>query len=288
MALTLRKGNEEMKKAAERSGGGKFMPSMKWDAGETKYIQFITAIEDIPTVLFHNFIVTGFRDDGNKIYNSFISRRDPAIDGPEGYDELIDRFDESPVNKSIALALELEPVYKTQGKRKTIEGFEPAYRTFETKDGEEKTVPAVQLIIQSPGNFFGWLSTYADMKPIEGAIFAVKRVGKSTDTRYDFMEVTDEGLDLTDVLEEVEFDFEAYLEELADEDRMRELIGDLPDDFVVNPYNKNRKKESGGKSTRTRVKADVEEEPAEESAEEVEKPTRSRRFAALKSEMKGD
>jgi len=285
--LAKARGKENLDSRAARSGG-KFMPNLKWEAGETKYIQFITPVEEIVTVLFHNFIVTGYREeDGKPIYNSFISRRDRAIDGQDGYDELIDRFEVTPSQRSIALAVELEPVFKTSGKRKTIEGFEVAERTFENADGDEKTVPAVHLIIQSPGNFFGWLSTFADMKPIESSIFAVKRVGKTTDTRYDWMETDAEPIDLEGILDEVEFDFDAYLENLADEDRMRELIGPLPDDFKVNPYQQKKGKGGGGgKSTRTQAK---EEDAAPEAAEEPEEPaSRSRRFSKLREEMKRD
>jgi hypothetical protein len=79
---------------------------------------------------------------------------------------------------------------------------------------------------------------------------------------------------------------------------MRELIGGLADDFVVNPYNKKRKAAKAaaasggaGRSTRRVVQEPTAEEPFD--GEEAEAPaparsTRSRRFAALETELKAD
>jgi hypothetical protein len=169
MALGLNRGAAAIAAAAERSGSGKFMPNFKWDNGETKYLQFLTPIEDVPTVLYHNFIITGFKDDGSPRYDSFISRRDEGIDGAEGYDPLIDRFQEVPSRRSIALAVELEPITETSGARKKIVGFDVATRQFE-KEGKTVTVPNVALVIQSPSIFFGYLATFSDVKPIESTI----------------------------------------------------------------------------------------------------------------------
>lgn len=294
MATQFRRGAEAIAKAAERSGG-KFTPTLKWDAGEIKYLQFLTPMSDIPTVLMHNFIIVGFREDGNKMYESFISRRDPALDGPKGYDELADRFGETPKAKSIALAVELEAVTKRQGTRNVIEGFQVGTRQFENKEGETVEVPAVGLVIQSPSIFFSHLAVLDDMHPIESKIFAVKRTGKSTDTTYTLSAVGESIEGIEDDLEEflAEFDFDSYLEELADEDRMRELIEPLADDFVVNPYSKRGKQKSPSSArkapSRSRATADAAEEPAEETDAEPEAPTetpsRRRRFAALKTEV---
>lgn len=284
MALNLRKGADAIRAAAERSGGtGKFVPSFKFEPNKSKYIQFLTPIEEVPTVLFHNFIITGFREDGGKQYASFISRKDPQIDGPDGYDPLIDRFSSMPSSKNIALAVELEPEFKQVGTRKVPKSFSVQTRQFEGQDGEIKEVPAVGLVIQSPGNFFNHLTVISDTTPIEETILAVTRTGKSTDTDYTFVPVPGiEPLDLSGVLDEIEFDFDAYLEELASEDRIKELIGSLPDDFVVNPYAKKDKKKSSGTSSRTASKS---EESLDETEEPQEKPSRSRRFAALAAEV---
>lgn len=260
----FRRGAEAIQAAASRSGGGKFTPTHKFEAGETKYLQFLTSIDEIPTVLMHRFITVGFREDGSPKYADFISRRDSALDGPEGYDELIDRFGSNPSQRCIAIAVELEPIYKKNGTKKVLEGFDVAYREYTDSEGNEKSVPNVALVIESPFTLFTHVTNFADIKPIEDVVFAVKRNGKGTDTSYTLIEAG-EALDLEDD-EEIgaffeEFDFDAYLDNLADEDRMRELIAPLDDDFVVNKW---AKKGKGGKNS------------SKKDEEEDEKPSRSR------------
>lgn len=305
---TFRRGAEAIQAAASRSGGGKFTPTHKFEAGDTKYLQFLTSIDEIPTVLMHRFITVGHKEDGSPQYRDFISRRDPALDGPDGYDELIDRFGSNPSQRCIAIAVELEPVYEKKGGKKVLAGFDLATREYTDSEGNEKVVPNVALVIESPFTLYQHLTAYADLKPIEDVIFAVKRNGKGTDTSYTLIEAG-EALDLDDDLADFfeEFDFDAYLDELADEDRMRELIEPLDDDFVVNKWAKKGKggknsskkdeeedeKPSRSRSTRTR-KAKV-EEPEEESADDEpeaadEAPTpgvRKRKFSDLRKELAG-
>ena len=288
----LNTGGDAVAAAATRSGGSKFTPRIKFEAGKTKYIQFLDALEDIPTVLLHDFIIVGEREDGGKQYATFISQRDAALDGADGYDELIDRFKSNPTSKTIGLAVELVPVYEQAAgaKRKTLAGFEVDTRQFENKDGETIEVPAVGLVVQSPSNFWGHVAVNDEITPIEETVFAVTRTGASTDTSYTFVPAGD-ALDLNDDLEEFfkEFDFDALLEEWADEERMRELIAPLPDDFVVNPYAKKDKKggkgQSSGKSQRSRRTQEEDAEVAEEEEEAEAKPSRSRRFAALRQDI---
>lgn len=288
----FRRGAEAVAEAATRSGSGKFVPNIRFDAGETKYIQFLTGMDDITTVLMHPLIIIGEREDGGKMYDTFISRRDPALDGASGYDELIERFGESPVNKSIGIAIELEPKIETVGGRKKVKGYTVGTRQFETKDGEVKEVPAIGLVIQSPSNFFNHLVAHNDQTPIEEVVFAVKRTGKSTDTQYTFIP-SGEAIEMGPEVETFfdEFDFDGYLEELASEQRMKDLIGNLPDDWTVNQFSK--RKQAGGKtstrpaaSTKTRkpvVEADAETE-ADSSAAVAERP-RGRRFSELRAEI---
>jgi len=301
----FRRGAEAIEQAAQRQGSGKFMPVFKFEAGDTKYVQILMAIDEVPTVLMHQFIIVGQREDGTPMYERFISRRDPALDGADGYDDLIDRFGLNPSNRSIALAVEVEPVYGSgTSKRKTITGFDLAERQFE-RDGETVTVPAFGLIIESPNIFFTHLAANADIKAIEESIWAVKRTGKSTDTTYTFIDTGQEALDVDEELEEFSerFDFDEYLDMLADEDRMRELIGELPDNAKVSMFDKKKGKggskqedEKPARGSRRRAVARA-EEPAEErdfqtedEEEEGEQkkaaPSRSRRFAGLRDEAK--
>lgn len=257
-----------------------------------KYVQFLTPMSDVITVLMHQFIITGHRQDGSEIYNSFISRRDPALDGPDGYDPLIDRFGCNPTNRCIALAVELEPKFKKEGGRSTIDSFDISYRQFTSANGDEKEVPNVGLIIQSPHIFFSQLAGLDELKPIEKFVWAIKRQGKGTDTSYVFTDVSP-ALDLGDSLNEFldEFDFDAYLDDLASEGRMHELIDPLSDDFVVNKF-ANRGKGGGSKSagrtatasTRARVQPQ-QETFTEDSVDEAPDAARARRFGSLREDL---
>jgi len=283
--------------AAGRRGGSKFTPTIKFEAGKTKYIQFLEPLDDIQTVLLHNFIIIGEREDGNPKYETFISRTDTNLDGGEGYDPLIERFNRLgpgygnlPTNKMITLAVELVPIYeqKAGAKRKTLTGFEVDTRQFENKDGETVEVPAVGLINQAYSNFWSHVEVIDDTQPIEEAVFAVTRTGGNTDTSYTFVAAGD-ALDLTEDLEDFfeSFDFEALLDDWADEQKIRELVGSLPDDFVVNPYGMKdaKAKKKNAKSTRSQRVEPEEADEAEEPDEADDKPARTRRFAAIRQEI---
>lgn len=306
-----RRGKEAMRAAATRSGGGRFVPNHRFTANETKYLQFLMSFDEITTVLFHRFICVGLREDGSKIYRDFVSPLDDSIDGPTGTDQLVERWGSTPSQRSIGLAIELEPVKEKKGSRQVIVGWDPVMRTYTDSEGEEKEVPNVALVIESPYTFYNHLGVVDDQTPIEETIISVTRTGKSTDTSYTILPVGEALSD--DELEEMgvdqffeEFDFEGYLDEISDKDEMNAILDELDDDFVVNPYAKKKgKKEAAkkgkGSSTRTRrsrrTEEPVEEDEdengaflpeAEAEAEEAEeKPTRKRRFNQLRTEVKG-
>jgi hypothetical protein len=286
--------------AAGRKGGGKFAPTIKFEAGKTKYIQFLEALDDIQTVLLHNFIIIGEREDGSAQYATYISRTDDQLDGVDGYDPLIERYNRLgagygnlPTNKMITLAVELVPIYeqKSGAKRKALVGFEVDTRQFENKEGETVEVPAVGLVNQAYSNFWSHVEVIDDTAPIEESVFAVTRTGGDTSTSYTFVPAG-EALDLEEDLEEFfeSFSFDALLDEWSDEQLIREQVGSLPDDFVVNPYGlkdaKAKAKKGKGSSTRSR-KADVEVEDDEDGDEEAPKATRTRasRFENLRKEI---
>lgn len=294
----FRKGREAAAAAATRSGGGKFTPTHKFEAGETTFLQFLTSWDEIPTVLMHRFITVGEREDGSKIYKDFISRRDPALDGPEGYDVLIDRWGSQPSQRCIGIAVELEPIHgKNKQGKKVLEGFKVATREYTDSEGEVKEVPNVALVIESPYTFYSHLGVVDDIAPIEEKVLSITRTGKGTDTTYTIVpmadalsdeELSEEGVD--EFFEE--FDFDAYLDELADEDRMHELLDGLSADFVVNKYAKKGKKtkasSEGSRSTRSRrvKEEEPDEEPeVEEEADADEPQTRARRFSTLRAEV---
>lgn len=302
---SFRKGGEAVVAAASKSGGGAWAPIMRFEGGETKYIQFMMPMDDIYTVLMHQYIIVGDREDGSPIYERFISRRDPGLDGAKGYDEIWDRFGYKPTERSVAIALEVEPIFDAgKGSRKTITGFDVVERQYENQEGETVTVPNFALIVESPKTFFTHLAANADIKEIDETIFAVKRTGKGTDTTYTFIDTGEDALDVEDLFEEFTetFDLEAWLENLADENRMAELIGPLPDDAKISAFppkgGKDEKEEKkparSSRTRRTSAKAKVEEEEPEveegddDEPEEEEASTgsRSRRFADLRRQAK--
>jgi hypothetical protein len=309
-----RRGKDAMRAAATRSSAGRFVPNHRFVAGETKYLQFLMSFDEITTVLFHRFICVGLREDGSKIYRDFVSPLDDSVDGPSGTDQLVERWGSHPSQRSIGLAIELEPIQEKKGSRKVIVGWEPVMRTYTDSEGEEKEVPNVALVIESPYTFYNHLGVVDDQTPIEETIISVTRTGKSTDTSYTILPVGEALSD--DELEDMgvdaffeEFDFEGYLDEISDKDEMNAILDELDDDFVVNPYAKKKgAKGKGGKSdkkegssTRTRRTRRVVEEPVDdgddaeadepeaesEEPEAEEKPTRKRRFNQLRSEVEG-
>lgn len=297
----FRRGKEAAEQAATRTGGGKFTPTHQFTPDEDTYLQFLMSWEEIPTVLMHRFICVGYREDGSKIYRDFISPLDEAIDGATGSDPLVDRFGSNPKERCIGLALELEPLFEKKGSRKVIVGWDAKTRKYTTQEGEEKEVPNVALVIESPFTFFGHLGVVDDTAPIQENILKITRKGKKTDTTYTILPVgdalSDEELEQMGVDEFFEeFDFDNYLEELADKDRLHDAIDPLDDDFVVNPYAKKGKggdkKNESGSSRRRRVveeEADEDENGATVADEsEGEAPPRKRRFNQLRTEVKGE
>lgn len=300
----LRKGGEEMKKAAASGGkGGTFVPNLRWkDDGEKHYVLFLSGMDDIPTVLYHKMMDCGTNPKTNKpMWRDFISRRDPNIDGPSGYDPLADRG-YSPSNRSIAIVCEMEPVLKG-GK---IVSFKPMERTFnrKTEDGgsEEVTEPAIYLVIESPSTFFPNLRAFADeIGPIEDQVFCITRQGKDQNTTYAPIAYTGKEFEMPENVEEAEKRLEAYVEELASEDRMREIVESLPEDHVFNKYAK--MKGGSAKSTSTKsssssagrfsggakVADDMDGDDAEPKAEApAAKPKKRSRFEELQAELTGN
>ncbi len=288
----LRKGTEEIKKAATRSGGGGgFIPELRWkDDGEVHYVLFLQSADEIPTVLYHKMMDCGTKDD-KTMWRSFISRRDPNIDGPSGYDPLDDRG-YKPTNRSIGLVVEMERT-KKNGK----DHFVPMERTFTRKDDdgneEEVTEPAVYLVIEAPSTFYSPITSFADeVGPIEDQVFLIKRVGKSTDTSYNPIAMQGKTFDVPEdeVLASVLTRLESYVEDLASEDRMRELVEGLPEDHVFNKYAKLKGNKKGGSSKssgRFSEKAAPKAKTSDDSEGES-KPKKRSRFDELKAEITGN
>ena len=268
----FRKGAQVIAQSGQtNSDSGPKRPNfINWESDEKKYIQFITPLEEIPTVLMHQFIITGERDNGSYIYNDFVSRKDPAFDGEDGYDPIWDRFEVQPRLKSVALAAVLQPVRKN-GK---ISGWEVA-----GKQRRDDEIPDIGLIVQTPSNFFRWLTTFADDtgNAIEDCVFSVTRRGEKIATRYDFIKTEHPAIDLSEYSEYF-IDVEEYLSGLGDEDRLRSLIDPLPDNAQVSRY--------GGKNVEAvAVKSDMDAEQSKPWEDEEEAAPRNSRFNSLKKQM---
>ena len=282
----LRGGQEAINARLASRGSGKFKPVHQFESGETKYLQFLESIDDVPEVLMHQFIVVGYRENGDPLYERFISRKDPNLDGTDGDDPLIDRFGLKPTARNITVAVEMEPVVEKVGTKRTITGFDVAERQYEDSEGTTVSVPNVALVIESPYTLFGHLSTMADIKPLEDVVWGIAVRGSGKDKQFTVVDTGIEALDLTED-EEIQGFVESlddYLEELADSDRAHELLDHLPDDFPVSKWGKKGQKESkNSNKSSSRTRREKTEEP--ETTEDEDKASkRTRRFSDIRKD----
>lgn len=231
---SFRRGAAAIEEAASSKGGGgfrPFVPTIEWrDDRESKHVLFLTPVDEIPTVEYHDWIPVGKGQKANgetyTKYEQFISRKDPAIG--ESYDELQDRLDVRPKSRSIAVAVELDPITEKDDKgRDRVTGFVVATDTYIRKDenGNEEEVaqPLVGLVVQAAQNFFGWLSSYdASQGPIEETPMNVTRRGKDANTTYDFIALEGRTVDLNPLFDNI--DGVSYLRE-----EMADLVASLAD-----------------------------------------------------------
>jgi hypothetical protein len=229
MPANFRRGMKAMAEAQEsqaRSGSNPypaFCPEIKWvDDREEKFIAFLNRPEDIPTVALHTFVPVGTATSkaGKEYtkYESFIDRTDPGVG--EDKDDLTERLGHRSQQRSVAVAVELEPTYVKVNGRNRPNGFQVKTETYtrKTEDGgtEEVEAPLVGLVIQSPRNFFGWVGSFHESTaPIEETPLQVIRRGKDAGTAYDFTPFLDQKIDYTNLFNNV--DGIAYLRGELDE-----------------------------------------------------------------------
>lgn len=227
MSYEFRRGMDAMQEAAERKPGGgnfrPFIPQLKWkDDKDEKYILFLTTLEETPTVQYHEFIPVGKGEKANgeeyTKYDEFIARIDPAIG--EDYDDLLHRLDQNPKDKSIGVAVELEPVIESVKGRPKPVSFTVKTSTYERKneDGstEEVTQPEIGLIVQSPRNFWAWPRSYQETQgDVEEVPVQVIRVGSDANTTYQFYPFEEKPVDLTNLIDFI--DGISYLNDHMDE-----------------------------------------------------------------------
>jgi len=274
--------------APKATRGGGFVRNISWKDGDKKYVQFVRPSEDTDealtladtiAVLTHDFIRVGFRvdKDGRQVKDKyrmerFVSRRDPALDGPDGYDPIWDGWGEYPVEKTYAVFIELEPTFKPEKGRKKLVSVEPKMRSFTNREGETVTVPEISVACQSWSNFYAPLETLQEDRDLDldGTVFAVVRKGGGTDTVYTWLDQNVEPVNL-DEHKDHWINLEAYIDGLADKARMEELVGPLdPATWPITEYPKKKRGEAASNEGRGKTKSDEtsppwkEEEPAEE------------------------
>lgn len=181
-----------------------FCPEIRWQNDrEEKFILFLSRIDDIPTVELHTFIPVGTTKSGKTKYEQFIARTDPAIG--ESKDDLTDRLGRKAAARALAVAVELEPQYKTVNGKRRPTGFEVKTETFNRKTDEggteEVEAPLVGLVVQSPYNFYGWLGSFSESTgTIEDTPFQIIRRGKDAKTTYDFMPFLDQKVEFDNLI----------------------------------------------------------------------------------------
>lgn len=258
-----------------------FAPTISWRQDrEEKYILFLNQAEDIPTIQMHEWIEVGTRQNGKPIYEWFISRKDSAIG--EEYDDIEDRLGQPAKERTVAVAVELEPTFSEHKGRKRPTGFKVKTDIFERRADEgveEVTMPVIGTVIQSRHNFFGWVGSFNEnTAPIEETPLHVIRRGRDANTTYDFTPFLDQSVDFTNLFEYLDgvsylaeelesllketetlepqeaalsvgtVLLEKRLNELADKDRYERLINDvtsLPDRFGKSTTKASRPKSDG-------------------------------------------
>lgn len=245
MSPDFRRGAAAIEKAQEdqRSGGGDFRPfapQIFWGKDNAdRYLLFLNSIDDIPTVNAITFIPqTKKKANGDtyKTYEQVIARTDPAIG--ENNDPMEDNWDGKVRATSIAVAVELEVETEEVNGRQRPVGFRVATNEFERRvrgdDGEltdEKELviaPAVGFVTQSPNNFFNVIAAYdANEAPINETPIKITRLGKDKNTTYTPTGYPGQPVDLTDLLDNVEFI--SYLGD--DADKVIDAIATVENDF---------------------------------------------------------
>lgn len=288
-------GSEAIERNRQKTGGGFYTPSIYWkNVGDEKFIQFLGDEDSFLTFRTFNMLTVGTRDDGGAKYESFISQTDPNVGDADSTDLITQRYGIKPKPRTFAIALEVEPQYEevpAKGGKKTIKsvvGFEPVMRTYTNKDDEEVTVPTVGIVEQSPylDTFFPWLADYAQSNDISTKVFKITKKDDGTDTRY-YFEPFDGALDLEELeLTEEIGKLHSHIENLADYQRQVDIIGPLPEDYILDKWQqKAGKKDAPAKKTRASA-AQKAVASVTDDGDDADVP-RSDQFAQLKARFAG-
>lgn len=274
----FRRGAAAVEEAATRKGGSfrPFVPTIGWrDDKEQRYVLFLTPVNELVTAFIHEWIPVGKgeKSDGETYtkYDQFVSRKDPACG--EDYDDIEDRLGVKPKERTMGVAVELDPITEKDDKdRVRVTGFVVKTDSYNRKDDngneEEVTQPCIGIVTQAAQNFYGWLTSYdASQGPIEETPMGITRRGKDANTTYDLIPMEGREVDLAPLLDNIDGvsyirdDLDALLpelseaqtdedaasliaatllsrrlDELADKDRYDELVG--PIEEIPSKYGK--------------------------------------------------
>jgi hypothetical protein len=303
----FRRGIDATREATARRGNAAFANYIYWGnkskEDRTKLVQFLTPLDEMLVVLWHEYIITGYRDNGKPIFSNFVSQRDRTVAGLDGEDPVHDIWGLKPKEKNILVAVELEPLREDSANKKKITGVRPVVaRTYMNKDGDEVEVPAIGFVIQSPFNFtnslISWqetqFETSDDPPKITDKVFRIVR-GTEKPIQYDATAL--DGVPTYDVANlQTDFpgfrlpDVDAFLEEMADLTRQKQLLDPavskvqgVEDPWSVWPIS-NFKPDEWDKN-RKKSLVDAPAEAVEEAPVEEDRPKgKTSRFARLKAE----
>lgn len=184
MAKEFRTGKDLIKATAEsKSGKRRFTKNIYWKAGDIRTVAFVTGADEIPKVRLHQMVrIPDDKMDSGYRYETFLCRKDPSmIDESGGECELCDRVDVDPVERFIALAIELEPI--KDGKR--VKEVKVKYDTVKRDDGTEVEYPRWGVIIQGAKNFFSYFVAYDEASgDIREVAWEIQRDGEGVGTKY--------------------------------------------------------------------------------------------------------
>ena len=271
MALAkLRKGTEFLVPSSGNSGNAKRPGFISWKDGDAKTVAFLTPIESIPIVRWHNFIKIpapqspqGFR------YATFMCRKDPAwLEESEGHCYLCDIIGHKPDEKHVAVAIELEPIREG---RKVVE-LKVKTRTYQRDDGTVTEYPQWGLVIQKLSNFFSYFSAWREKYDTEitEVAFDITRKGGDKTTTYPVFPIeTAEIPDLSEFMDNIPT-LEDILENLGSLEHYAERGGIEPG------------------SQESPFKNDDEESTSTQVAESDETSSKISKFEELKLKLEAD
>jgi len=218
----LRKGTDLIREASSSKKKVRYTTYLSWQDGDSRLVAFLTPADQIPKVKIHQFVKVSDDSERGFHWDSFICRKDPAFAREsQNTCDLCDRIGHDPVEKYLAVAVELEPTYS--GKR--ITGAELVTGEYTNKEGDTVEFPKWGLVIQAARNFFSYLATHDDrVGPITDTVFEIVREGNDSQTKYHFLPMTHVQVpDLSEDFQNMIPSVEELVERMGSEEKYEDL-----------------------------------------------------------------